>query len=131
MKLQQRLGRSGISSAVIGGLAVGVWGEPRATRDVDLKVLLQRDEAPRLDLLMSDTEFDAEAVRQAVSVKLAPGAAARVCRAESLIVCKLVSTRPRDHEDAAGIVRRQADVLDDDYVLGWLRRFEPALDDST
>jgi len=29
-------------------MAVGVWGEPRVTRDVDVKVLLGRDEAPRL-----------------------------------------------------------------------------------
>jgi hypothetical protein len=29
------------------------------------------------------------------------------------------------------IIRRQGDALDDDYVLGWLRQFEIALDDST
>jgi hypothetical protein len=38
--LQQRLEAIGISSVVIGGVAVAVWGEPRVTRDVDLKVLL-------------------------------------------------------------------------------------------
>ncbi len=48
VSLQERLHRSGISSAVIGGVAVGVWGEPRVTRDVDVKVLLGRDDAPRL-----------------------------------------------------------------------------------
>jgi hypothetical protein len=37
----------------------------------------------------------------------------------------------RDHEDAAGVVRRQGDALDDAYVLDWLRQFEQALDDST
>ena len=46
--LQDRLREAGILSAVIGGIAVGVWGEPRVTRDVDLKVLLKRDAAPRL-----------------------------------------------------------------------------------
>jgi hypothetical protein len=46
--LQDRLRRAGILSAVIGGVAVGVWGEPRVTRDVDVKVLLGRDDAPRL-----------------------------------------------------------------------------------
>jgi len=43
----------------------------------------------------------------------------------------LISTRPRDHTDAEGVVRRQGDVLGDEYVLAWLRQFEIALDDST
>ncbi len=46
--LQRRLADAGISSVVIGGVAVAVWGEPRVTRDVDLKVLLRRDDAERL-----------------------------------------------------------------------------------
>ncbi len=53
--LQQRLSDAGISSIVIGGVAVAVWGEPRVTRDVDLKVLLGRDDAERLlAILMPD-----------------------------------------------------------------------------
>jgi hypothetical protein len=35
---------------VIGGIAIAAWGEPRLTRDVDLKILLSRDDA---DLLLS------------------------------------------------------------------------------
>ncbi len=34
-------------------------------------------------------------------------------------------------EDAASVVRRQGDQLDDSSVLHWLRQFEQALDDST
>jgi predicted nucleotidyltransferase len=37
-----------IDYAVIGGLAVAVWGEPRLTQDIDVKVMLSRDEAQRL-----------------------------------------------------------------------------------
>ena len=37
-----------IDYAVIGGLAVAVWGEPRLTQDIDVKVLLSRDEAEKL-----------------------------------------------------------------------------------
>ena len=36
--LQERLSDAGIPSVVIGGVAVAAWGEPRVTRDVDLKV---------------------------------------------------------------------------------------------
>ena len=53
--LQQRLRDAGVSSIVIGGVAVGVWGEPRLTRDADLKVLLERKDADRLlSILNSD-----------------------------------------------------------------------------
>ncbi len=47
-RLQQRLREADIPSIVIGGVAVALWGEPRVTRDVDLKILLGRDEADRL-----------------------------------------------------------------------------------
>ncbi len=46
--LQRRLNKAGVLSIVIGGVAVATWGEPRVTRDVDLKVLLERDDADRL-----------------------------------------------------------------------------------
>lgn len=47
-RLQQRLQEADIPSVVIGGVASALWGEPRVTRDVDLKILLGRDEADRL-----------------------------------------------------------------------------------
>jgi hypothetical protein len=71
-----------------------------------------------VDILLSDVEFDAEAVQRACPVELEPGLAATVCTAEDLIIYKLISTRLRDHEDAAGVILRQGDALDDAYVLG-------------
>ncbi len=164
--LQERLRREGIPSAAVGGIALSVWGEPRATRDVDVRVLLGREEASRLlpvladeyllladdplgtlkklgflfvqdrrgvrlDLLLADTEFDREVIRRAQPVEIEAGKVIYLCSAEDLLIYKLISTRPRDHEDAAGIVHRQGDTLNDEYVEGWLRQFEQALDDST
>jgi hypothetical protein len=164
--IQRHLDAAGIHSMVIGGLAVAVWGEPRLTRDADLKVLLGRDAArslmealtekyrplqdnpldsirvngfvfledaagTRIDLLLADTSFDEEAIRRARPVEMAPGRTAVVCTAEDLVILKMISTRPRDHDDARGVIRRQGRKLDDVYVLGWLRQFEQALDDST
>lgn len=55
VKMQQRLDEAGVPSAIIGGIAISVWGTPRGTRDVDLKILLGRDSAQRLlDILGSD-----------------------------------------------------------------------------
>jgi hypothetical protein len=151
---------------VIGGVAVAIWGEPRLTRDVDLKILLGREDAERLlavlaphyssllpdplralreqamlfvqdaagtrlDLLLADTPYDIQAIRRARVAEVEPGAPIAVCSPEDLVIYKLISTRLRDHEDAASVIRRQAESLDDEYILHWLRQFEQALDDST
>lgn len=164
--LQKRLADAGIPSIVIGGIAVGIWGEPRATRDADLKIQLERRDAERLltvlapayasllpdprealrrqamlfvqdadgirmDLLLADTSYDVVAIQRGREVEVEPGVTLRLCSPEDLVIYKLISTRPRDHEDVKGIVRRQGDVLDHKYVLNWLRQFEKALDDST
>jgi len=51
--LQQRLNEAGIPSVVIGGVALGTWGNPRLTRDVGLKVLLTREDADHLLSVLS------------------------------------------------------------------------------
>ena len=165
-RLQLRLQEANIPSIVIGGVAIALWGEPRVTRDVDLKILLGREEADRLlalltpeyipllpdprralteqamlfvqdsaetrlDLLLADTPYDVQAIRRGQIVEVQPGATIRVCSPEDLIIYKLISTRLRDHEDAASVVHRQCDKLDDQYILLWLRQFEQALSDST
>jgi hypothetical protein len=95
-------------------------------------ILFVRDRlGTRIDLLLSDTVFDREVVERAVSVEVEPGSTIIVCRPEDLVIYKLISTRLRDHEDAAGVIRRQGRTLDDRYVLDWLKQFELALDDST
>ena len=40
---QDFLKKEGIPVAAIGGIAVAVWGEPRLTRDIDMKVLVSRE----------------------------------------------------------------------------------------
>lgn len=47
-RLQNSLRAAGIRSVVIGGIAVAVWGDPRVTKDADLKVLLTREQAAQL-----------------------------------------------------------------------------------
>ncbi|MFN8463200.1 MAG: hypothetical protein U0X93_15715 [Anaerolineales bacterium] len=40
---QNFLKKEGIPVMAIGGIAVAVWGEPRLTRDIDMKVLVSRE----------------------------------------------------------------------------------------
>lgn len=163
--VQDRLDRAGIRNAVIGGLAVGVWGRPRTTDDVDLKVaatradvhklieLLSPECSPadgavqiaqslgvlfldsafgvRVDLLLADMGFDYVALQRAVNADIQEGLTARFCTAEDLVLYKLITTRPRDVEDAKSVIREQGQKLDRAYVEKWLGQFEEALDDST
>ena len=84
-----------------------------------------------MDLLLADTPYDVLAIQRGRDVEVQPGLALRMCSPEDLIIYKLIATRLRDREDAAGVIRRQGNKLDDAYVLGWLRQFETAFDDST
>jgi hypothetical protein len=45
---QDSLKKQGIPVMAIGGIAVAVWGEPRLTRVIDMKVLVSREERGRL-----------------------------------------------------------------------------------
>lgn len=49
--LDSRLTEAGVPWAVVGGLAVAIWGEPRLTRDVDVKVALRRTDLATLLVL--------------------------------------------------------------------------------
>ncbi len=53
INLQKYLQQARIASIVIGGVAVASWGEPRVTRDVDLKIQLARQDADRLLKLLT------------------------------------------------------------------------------
>ena len=165
-QLEGKLRCAGLSWAVIGGVAVAVWGEPRLTRDVDVKISVARDDlqtlldalgasyqpvhgAPKdtvaamgivfvedgagtkIDLMLADLPFDRQMIERARQVQLDPVTRPMVCTAEDLIIYKLLSSRPRDYDDAASVVRRQGARLDRRYILNWLEQFEAALDDST
>ncbi len=58
-RVQHKLDEAGIPSMVYGGIAVIAWGRPRFTQDVDLKILLNRDEAARALACMTP-EFQPE-----------------------------------------------------------------------
>ena len=72
-------------------------------------------EGVRIDLIRAGLPFEEAAIRRAVE-RIVGGVRVRVATAEDLIIHKLASTRPRDLEDAVGIIRRQRASLDRVYL---------------
>lgn len=81
----------------------------------------------RIDLIWAQLPYEHKAIARAV-VEEAAGVRVRVCRAEDLIIHKLVSDRPKDREDVRGIVRQQASRLDRAYLRQTAREFARDLD---
>lgn len=147
---------------VIGGVANAVWGQPRYTHDVDLKIVLgetsiaefaallsqqfrfrypdglafaqrtyvlmiQVTEETPADLAVAFLPYEIEAVVRAAPTNIG-GIIVPVCTAEDLIVHKAISQREKDWMDIEGILIRQGDRLDQEYILNWLDQFAQALE---
>jgi len=83
---------------------------------------LDPDTGIRVDLIFSTTPYEAAAIRRAQRVEVG-GANVPFATAEDLIIHKLFAARPRDLEDAAGVVRRKGADLDWDYLRAWCEEF--------
>jgi len=78
--------------------------------------------AMRVDLIFSTLPYEAEAISRAIRIPIG-GAAVPFATAEDLVVHKLFAGRPRDLEDIVGVIRRQGDAMDWDYVTRWVDAF--------
>lgn len=70
-----------------------------------------------VDFVLATLSFELEAIARA-TVTTIGGIEARVCSARDLIVHKIVSERPRDHEDVVGILKRSGRLIDLDALDG-------------
>lgn len=76
----------------------------------------------RVDIIFAHTDYESQAIAHAVQVDLA-GTSVPFATAEDLVLHKLFAGRPRDVEDAAGIVRRKGAELDWAYIKRWAVEF--------
>ena len=79
----------------------------------------------RLDLVFSNEGYERTAIARTVTARVG-GADVRFASVEDLLVQKLVAGRPRDLEDARGVLNRHPDA-DAGYVRRWLSEFDAAL----
>ncbi len=94
-------------------------------------VFVLNSEGARIDIMLEDTEFDAQIIARAQMVEIMPGRQVRVCSPEDLIVLKMLASRPQDWVDVETVIQKQGENLDEDYILKSLRQFEQLIDDST
>jgi len=111
-------------------------GDPRRIV-TETRVLPIMVEAVPVDLIFAALPYEEEAIARARPIHLKQGSVP-VCSPEDLILHKIVSQRPRDHEDIEGIFRYRhveldygyldprveelADALSDRNMLDWYRR---------
>lgn len=76
----------------------------------------------RVDFILSTTPFERQALQRAGFVALG-GARVPFASAEDLVLLKLFAGRPRDLEDAVGVVRRKGGSLDWEYLDRWAHEF--------
>lgn len=76
----------------------------------------------RVDFIFSTSPYEAQAIARAVPVEI-EGKDVPFASAEDLLLHKLFAGRPRDLEDAEGVVRRKGPEIDWDYVRRWAEEF--------
>ena len=82
----------------------------------------------RVDFIFSLSEYEKEAMKRTVPVKIL-GEMIRFVSPEDLIIHKLVAGRPRDIEDIRMVLLKNTQV-DSGYILRWLKDFDISLDAS-
>ena len=146
--------------AILGGIAVSIYGEPRLTYDIDVNVMLGKEDIEGFlkkakkhgfsplpknirkfvkrtgviparfsksgvtgldDFIIAQNILEFQAIARARYTRVY-SSRVKVIRAEDLLLHKLLSDRPRDREDAVGIIRRQGAALDARYINFWLKK---------
>ena len=156
-EIHQFLAEHGLKYAIVGGIAVQRWSEPRFTRDVDLSVASPTS-AGSADLVRLITErfpsrsaapLDFARRTRMILVTASNGVDVDISLAlpgyedqlfagtvdyeiespEDLIIHKAVAGRPQDVSDIQGVIYRQGEKLDTAYIRRWLAAFAEALAD--
>ena len=81
-----------------------------------------------VDLVFAALPYEEDAIRRARPVSLTSGEV-RICSPEDLVLHKIVSPRPRDHEDIEGVFRYRHAELDYNYLDPRVEELADALSD--
>lgn len=90
-------------------------------------ILLQSSTGVDIDLVIGFLPYE-ESAHVRVQWLTFEGITFPVCTAEDLIIHKAISERPQDWLDIEGVLQRQQDKLDQDYIQQWLLEFASLLE---
>jgi hypothetical protein len=137
IEASRRLTELGVPHALIGGLAVGLYGHPRATKDVDFLVADQAFEriAPILVFRAELSDMARVGVVDfmplppdqpalAAHLRIPDGHEIPVINPEGLIVLKLLADRPQDRADIKALLNAG---IDEATIADFLNRHAPVL----
>jgi hypothetical protein len=82
--------------------------------------------ALRVDMILSNSPYEREAIARAQPTRFA-GVDVRVASAEDLVIHKLIAGRPRDLEDARGVLLKNPS-LDRSLVRRWLAEWAAVIE---
>lgn len=137
IETSHRLTVLGVPHALIGGLAVGLYGHPRSTKDVDYMVGMEAFEKT-FPILVYREELK-DLVRMGVidllgvppthaflekHLTLPQEGEIPVLPLEALVLMKLLAARPQDLADVSALLEAGADV---DRITSYLRENAPEL----
>ena len=95
--------------------------EPLAFALANRVLLLQAPSGVGIDVALGGMPFEESAVARATPYEFAPGIFLLTTSAEDLIVMKAFAARPKDWVDVEGIVIRQGEAIDWNYIEHHLR----------
>jgi len=79
-------------------------------------LLLQSETGVGIDVAMGAFPYEKLAIARSTLFEYAPGISLRTCSAEDLVVLKAFANRDQDWADIRGILVRQKEILDWEYV---------------
>jgi predicted nucleotidyltransferase len=91
-------------------------------------ILITASNGVDIDISLALPGYEDEMLARAIDYEIEAGKSIRLCSAEDLIIHKSVAGRPQDVTDIQGIVYRQGEKLDLDYVRSWLGQFADLLE---
>jgi hypothetical protein len=122
---------------IIGGIAAGTLGEPRTTADVDVDIVINKENIPdfldkarkagfkvihleefHVDFIIASTDLETMAFEKAKAIKLY-GIKALFPSPEDLVLMKIIPGREKDLLDAKGVIIRHKGKLDMQYLKTW------------
>ncbi|RJQ32222.1 MAG: hypothetical protein C4562_04110 [Actinobacteria bacterium] len=91
-------------------------------------VLIKASDGTEIDISLGIPGYEDEVMRRAIDYEIEPGKELRLCSAEDLVIHKMIAGRPIDLQDIEGIIIKQGQKLDRDYITNWLKQFAQALE---